>query len=53
MFMKLRDWININKLNWYLLSSNPNAIELLKANPEKINWLILSSNPNVMKIFEY
>ncbi len=26
---KLRDWIDEDKLNWQLLSSNPNAIHLL------------------------
>jgi hypothetical protein len=36
------------KINWCNLSRNPNpeAIELLKANPEKINWSELSANPN-------
>jgi len=29
---KLRDWINILNLNWKELSSNPNAIDLLKKN---------------------
>ena len=28
--LKLRDWININSLNWFSLSKKPNAIELLK-----------------------
>ncbi len=42
MFIKLRDWIDINKLDWVTLSENPNAIELLKENPEKINWTFLS-----------
>ena len=37
-FMKLRDWIDINKINWDFLSLNKNAIELLKANPDKIDW---------------
>jgi len=36
--MKLRDWIDINKINWDFLSLNKNAIELLKANPDKIDW---------------
>jgi hypothetical protein len=35
--LKLRDWIDINKLNWNELSFNSNAIELLKENPNKIN----------------
>jgi hypothetical protein len=30
------DWINIKKLNWEFLSSNPNAIQLLEKNPEKL-----------------
>ena len=30
MFYKLRDWIDINKLNWDYLCLNPNAIELLR-----------------------
>ena len=34
--LKLRDWIDINKLNWNTLSENPNAIELLKENQNKI-----------------
>ena len=36
-----------NKINWVLLSKNPNAIELLKKNQDKINWLCLSSNLNI------
>jgi hypothetical protein len=28
-YMKLRNWIPINKLNRILLSSNPNAIHIL------------------------
>ena len=43
---KLKDWIPIEKLYGSYLSLNPNAIELLKANPEKINWENLSRNPN-------
>ena len=31
---KLRDWIDINKLSWSLLSGNPNAIKLLEQNPD-------------------
>ena len=41
---KLKDWIPLEKLDWKYLSSNPNAIELLKANPQKINWEGLSAN---------
>ena len=41
---KLRDWIDIEKLNWNMLSLNPNAIELLEQNEDKINWYVLSYN---------
>ena len=43
---KLKDWIPLEKICWKSLSQNPNAIELLKANPEKIYWWGLSENPN-------
>ena len=48
MFYKLRDWIDINKLDWYYLSKNENAIELLSSNLDKINWYWLSSNPSIL-----
>lgn len=44
MFMKLRDWILIKKLNWGFLSKNPNAIDLLRENPQKIDWNLLNKN---------
>ena len=50
--LKLRDWIDINKINWDLLSKNPNAIELLKENQDKINWNILSLNPNAIELLK-
>jgi hypothetical protein len=50
--LKLRDWININKINWVSLSENPNAIELLKENKDKINWRRLSKNPNAIELLE-
>ena len=40
----LKYWINIENLNWDNLSRNPNAIDLLQANPDKINWDYLSEN---------
>jgi hypothetical protein len=42
----LSDWISMNKLNIWILSQNPNAIDLLKENPSKIKWNYLSKNPN-------
>jgi hypothetical protein len=50
--LKLRDWVDINKINWSLLSKNPNAIELLKENQDKINWVWLSFNPNAMTLLK-
>ena len=50
--MKLLDWIPIDKLDWYCLSGNPNAIYLLEANPDKIRWSSLSRNPNAIHLLE-
>ena len=50
--MKLLDWIDVNKLSWGLLSQNPNALNLLEANPDKINWEELSRNPNAIHLLE-
>jgi hypothetical protein len=36
----LLNWININKINWRLLSLNSNAIYLLEKNQNKINYNI-------------
>ncbi len=47
---KLRDWIDVSKLDNYGLSINPNAIEFLKNNPKKIVWSLLSSNSNAMEL---
>jgi hypothetical protein len=41
--MKLRDWIEIDKLYWEMLSRNPNAIDILKENKDKINWYFFIS----------
>ena len=51
-FYKLLPWIDIDKLNWDMLSSNPNAIHLLEQNPDKINWVALSRNPNAIHLLE-
>jgi hypothetical protein len=50
--LKLRNWIDINKLNWVYLSLNPNAMELLKENQNKLNWKNLSLNPNAMPLLK-
>ena len=44
----LLEWIDIEKLNWKMLSVNVNAIDLLEANKDKINWKYLSRNPNAI-----
>ena len=49
---KLRKWIDPNKIFWFHLSVNPNAIELLEANPYKINWYYLSGNPNAIELLK-
>jgi hypothetical protein len=49
---KLRDWVDINKINWTILSSNPNAISTLEKNIDKINWKWLSKNPNAIDLLK-
>ena len=55
-FLKLLDWIDINKLNWEYLSVNPNAIHLiseaLEQNRDKIYWRELSRNPGAIHLLE-
>jgi hypothetical protein len=50
--LKLRDWVDIDKIDWSSLSLNPNAIELLKQNKDKINWVLLSLNPNAIELLK-
>ncbi len=52
MFLKLRDWIPLERLNWNELSMNPNAIHLLENNVEYIDWKYLSMNPNAIPLLE-
>ena len=42
----LKDWIPLEKLNWWFISKNPNYIDLLEENPDYINWTWLSENPS-------
>ena len=46
------NWILQDKINWYLLSRNLNAINLLEYNLDKINWDNLSENPNAIHLLE-
>ena len=41
------------KIDWGYLSTNPNAIDLLKENQDKINWDLLISNPNAIEVLKY
>ena len=51
---KLLDWVsaNLDKIDWVMLSSNPNAIELLNENKDKIDWFNLSTNKAIF-ILDY
>jgi len=42
----------LDKVDWSLLSSNKNAINLLKQNPDKIDWNCLNSNKNAINILK-
>ena len=50
--LKLKHWIDIEKLDWRSLSANPNAIPLLEQNLDKIEWNYLSGNPNAIHLLE-
>jgi hypothetical protein len=39
---------NLNKINWYRLSTNIAAMEILKNNKDNIDWDKLSSNPSII-----
>jgi hypothetical protein len=45
---------NPDKINWELLSYNPNPISLqwLSEAPDKIDWFNLSRNPNAISLLE-
>jgi len=50
---KLRDWIDIDKINWSNLSRNPSAIHMLKGKHQfYITWYNLSRNPNAIDLLE-
>ena len=51
-YIKLRDWIPLDKLNWSMLSSNPNAIHIIEKNLDKVDWISLSINPNIF-VYDY
>ncbi len=49
---KLRYWVNIDNIKFFMLSGNPNSIHLLEKNLDNINWRWLSSNPNAIDLLE-
>ena len=49
---KILDWVLLDKIDWKVLSRNPNAIHLLEQNMDKINWWYLSKNPNAIHLLE-
>ena len=49
---KLRSWVEIEKLNWDLLSKNPSAIHLLANNLDYLNWNYVSMNPQAISWLE-
>jgi hypothetical protein len=48
----LLDWIDKDKLEWMMLSQNPNAIDLVKKNKVNISWTLLSENPNAIDLLK-
>ena len=42
----------MDKISWFDMSSNPNAISILEKNMDKINWLHLSLNPNAIHLLQ-
>jgi hypothetical protein len=51
---KLRDWIDIDKINWGFFSRNdhPYSIEILQKHPDKIDWEYLSMNAYAIHLLE-
>ena len=43
---------NLDKVCWYELSCNPNAIHILEKNLDKVSWSSLSEIPNAVHILE-
>ena len=52
MYTPIYKFINLDKVDWDSLSSNPNAITILQNNLDKVNWRQLSSNPTAIHILE-
>jgi len=46
-FMKLREWVPFDKLDWESLSQNPSVVPILEKNLDKVDWEQLYKNPNI------
>ena len=49
---KLLDWIHPDKLSWYDLCSNPNAVSYIESYPYKVYWGNIWINPRAVHLFE-
>jgi len=49
---ELLDWIDEKNLEWYWLSRNSKAINLLEKNLDKVFWTSLSQNPYAVHLLE-
>jgi len=43
---------NLDKVDWYMLSENPNAIHIFEKNMDKVDWNWLSQSPNAIHLLE-
>ena len=43
---------NQHRIDWSLLSGNPNAIKILENNKDKIDWQLLCYNKNAIKLLK-
>jgi hypothetical protein len=51
--MNTPNWYWLSALvDWYLLSQNPNAIDIIEQNMDKVDWLGLSLNTNAIHLLE-
>ena len=50
--LKLDKIENLDKINWAVLSNNPNALHILEQNVDKIEWMDLSANPNAIHLLQ-
>lgn len=49
---KLLDWIHPDKLVWFNLCANPNAVGYIESYPYKVYWGNIWINPNAVHLFE-